>query len=104
MIRIHIRRRVSEDNQEALMTLINQMRSAIVGNPGYVSGETLKRIDQSGDNLAGDNLAGEILVVSKWQSHFYWKQWHESRERGALQADIDQLLGEPTQYEIYEYE
>ena len=99
MIRIHIRRRVSKDNQKALMTLINQMRSAIVGNPGYVSGETLKRIDQS-----GENLASEILVVSKWQSHFYWKQWHESREREALQADIDQLLGEQTRYEIYEYE
>jgi len=94
MIRIHIRRRVSEDNQQALMTLVNQMRSAIVGNPGYVSGETLKRTDQP----------GEILVVSKWQSHFYWKQWHASREREALQADIDGLLGEQTQYEIYEYE
>ncbi len=94
MIRIHIRRHVSEDNQQALMALINQMRSAIVGNPGYVSGETLKRIDQP----------GEILVVSKWQSHFYWKQWHESSERAALQADIDKLMGEQTQYEIYEYE
>jgi heme-degrading monooxygenase HmoA len=94
MIRIHIRRRVSEDNQEALMTLINQMRSTIVGSPGYVSGETLKRIDQP----------GEVLVISKWQSQFYWKQWHASRERAALQADIDQLLGEETQYEIYEYE
>ena len=99
MIRIHIRRRVSEDHQQALMTLINQMRSAIVGSPGYVSGETLKRIDRP-----GDNLAGEILVVSKWQSHFYWKQWHASRERAALQAEIDQLIGEPTQYEIYDYE
>ena len=94
MIRIHIRRRVSEDNQEALMTLINQMRSTIVGSPGYVSGETLKRIDQP----------GEVLVISKWQSQFYWKQWHASRERAALQTDIDQLLEEETQYEIYEYE
>jgi heme oxygenase (mycobilin-producing) len=94
MIRIHIRRRVSEDNQQSLMKLIHQMRSAIVGNPGYVSGETLKRIDQP----------GEILVVSKWQSRYYWKQWYASREREALQADIDQLLGAQTQYEIYEYE
>ena len=94
MVRIHIRRCVSEDKQQALMELINQMRSAIVGNPGYLSGETLKRIDQP----------GEILVVSKWQSSYYWKQWYASREREALQADIDQLLGAQTQYEIYEYE
>ena len=94
MIRIHIRRRVSEDNQQALMALINQMRSAIVGNPGYVSGETLKRIDQP----------GEILVVSKWQSHYYWKQWYASRERLSIQDEIDQLLGAQTHYEIYEYE
>jgi hypothetical protein len=40
------------------MPLINQMRTTIVSNPGYVSGETLTRIDQP----------GEILVVSKWQS------------------------------------
>jgi quinol monooxygenase YgiN len=94
MIRIHIRRRVSEENRTALMPLINQMRTTIVSNPGYVSGETLTRIDQP----------GEILVVSKWQSPFYWKQWYESRERKALQDRIDALLDAQTQYEIYEYE
>jgi heme-degrading monooxygenase HmoA len=76
------------------MPLINQMRTTIVSNPGYVSGETLTRIDQP----------GEILVVSKWQSPFYWKQWYESRERKALQDRIDALLDAQTQYEIYEYE
>ena len=94
MIRIHIRRRVSEDNQQSLMKLIHQMRSAIVGNPGYVSGETLKRTDQP----------GEILVVSKWQSHFYWKQWQASQERAVIQRRIDELIKTPTQYEIYEFE
>jgi len=94
MIRIHIRRRVSEANRDALMPLINQMRTTIVSNPGYVSGETLKRIDQP----------GEILVVSNWQSHFYWTQWYESRERKALQDRIDALVDAQTQYEIYEYE
>jgi heme-degrading monooxygenase HmoA len=94
MIKIHIRRRISEDNQNVLMELINQMRTAIVGNPGYISGETLKRVDQP----------GEVLVVSKWQSHYYWNQWHASRERIVLQEKIDQLLGSQTQYEIYEYD
>lgn len=94
MIRIHIRRSVSEENQKELMSLTNQMRMTIVGSPGYVSSETLKRIDQP----------GEILVVSKWQSHFYWKQWYESREREEIQDKIDPLLEAQTQYEIYEYE
>jgi quinol monooxygenase YgiN len=94
MIRIHIRRRVSEAKRDALMPLINQMRTTLVSNPGYLSGETLKRIDQP----------GEILVVSKWQSHFYWKQWYESRERKEIQGRIDALLDAQTQYEIYEYE
>jgi heme-degrading monooxygenase HmoA len=76
------------------MELINQMRAAIVGNPGYISGETLKRVDQP----------GEVLVVSKWQSRYYWNQWYASRERIAIQEKIDQLLGAETQYEMYEYE
>ena len=94
MIRIHIRRRVSEENQHALTPLINQMRTTIVSHAGYVSGETLKRLDRP----------GEILVVSKWRSHFYWRQWYESREREEIQDRIDALLDARTEYEIYEYE
>ena len=94
MIKIHIRRRVSEDNQNNLLSLINQLRATIVGHPGYLSSETLKRIDQP----------GEILVVSKWQSRYYWKQWYESRERTEIQNEIDRLPETQTQYEIYEYE
>lgn len=94
MIKVHIRRGVSDDHQRALLSLINQLRATIVGHPGYLSSETLKRIDQT----------GEILVVSKWQSHFYWNQWYESRERTAVQDEIDRLPATQTQYEIYEYE
>ena len=94
MIRIHIRRRVPEDKAEGLKALINQLRAVTMGTPGYIAGETLKRIDQP----------GESLVVTKWQSEFYWKQWLESKDRAEIQGKIDQLLGESTQYEIYEYD
>jgi heme-degrading monooxygenase HmoA len=76
------------------VVLINKLRAAIVGQPGYLSSETLKRVDN----------AGEILVVSKWQSRFYWQQWFESRERTEIQSLIDTLVGDKTIYEIYEYE
>ena len=94
MIRIHIRRKANEDKKEELKSLVNQLRSITMGTPGYIAGETLKRIDK----------ADESLVVTKWQSLFYWNQWFESKERAEIQAKIDQLLGEETRYEIYEYD
>ena len=94
MIRIHIRRKVPEDKADDLKLLINQLRGMTMGTPGYIAGETLKRVDKP----------GESLVVTKWQSEFYWKQWLQSKERSEIQDKIDRLLGEETQYEIYEYD
>ena len=94
MIRIHIRRNIPEDKREDLMALIIQLRSMTTGKPGYISGETLKRLDKP----------GESLVVTKWQSVHYWNQWFQSEERAEIQNKIDQLLGEETHYEMYEYD
>jgi len=94
MIRIHIRRKVPEDKTDDLKVLINQLRGMTMGTPGYIAGETLKRVDKT----------GESLVVTKWQSEFYWEQWLQSKERGEIQDEIDRLLEAPTQYEIYEYD
>jgi len=94
MIRIHIRRKVPENKADDLKLLINRLRGVTMGTPGYIAGETLKRVDQP----------GESLVVTKWQSEFYWNQWLQSKERAEIQNKIDQLLDEGTQYEIYEYD
>ena len=94
MIKIHIRRKVAADKADDLKLLINQLREVTMGTPGYIAGETLKRVD----------TPGESLVVTKWQSEFYWKQWLESNERLEIQNKIDELLESPTQYEIYEYD
>jgi len=94
MIKIHIRRKVPEDKADDLKLLINQLRGVTMGTPGYVAGETLKRSDKP----------GESMVVTKWQSEFYWNQWLQSKERAEIQDKIDQLLGEETRYEIYEYD
>ena len=60
MIRIHIRRKVPENKADDLKLLINRLRGVTMGTPGYIAGETLKRIDKP----------GESLVVTKWQSEF----------------------------------
>ena len=94
MIKIHIRRKVPEDKADDLKLLLNQLRAITMGTPGYIAGETFKRVDEP----------DESLVVTKWQSEFYWKQWLQSKERPEIQDKIDQLLEEKTQYEIYEYD
>ena len=94
MIRFHIKRNVPEEKKEALLVLINQLRAITMGVPGYITGETLKRVDKP----------GESLVVTKWQSVYYWNAWLKGSEREEIQKKIDTLLGNETQYEIYAFE
>jgi heme-degrading monooxygenase HmoA len=94
MIKVHIKRKVPDEKRDALLVLINQLRSITMGVPGYIAGETLKRVDKP----------GESLVITKWQSVYYWDAWLQGVERSEIQKQIDALLGEATQYEIYEYE
>ena len=94
MIRIHIKREVPEGKEAELQALINQLRGITTGQPGYISGETLKRVDKP----------GQSLVVSKWQSIEYWNQWFENPERLEIQEKIDRLLGKETRYEIYDFD
>ena len=94
MIKVHIKRKVAPEKMEDLRVLINELRSLTMGQPGYIAGETLQRVDQP----------GESLVVAKWLSIDYWQRWLEGKTRAEIQSKIDQLLGEETQYEIYEYD
>jgi len=94
MIKVHIKRTVPEEKREALLVLLNKLRSITMGVPGYIAGETLKRVDKP----------GESLVVTKWQSVYYWNAWLQGTERAEIQKQIDALLGNETLYEIYAYE
>lgn len=92
-VKVLIRRKVSEDKQQELSTLLRELRTLTTNRKGYISGETYDRFDNP----------GESLVVSTWQSADDWREWVLSPERQVLQSKIDQLLGEETTYEIYQY-
>jgi heme-degrading monooxygenase HmoA len=94
MIKILIRRKVPQEKVDDLRSLINQLRALTMSQPGYIAGETLKRVDKP----------DESVVISKWQSVEYWRQWLQSKERADIQDQIDRLLGEKTEFEIYEYD
>ena len=93
-IRVFVKRRVPDEKVEALRGCIDRLRNMSTGLPGYVSGETLRRIDGP----------GELLVISKWKTQKEWRQWFESAERSKIQRQIDELLGSETTYEIYDFD
>jgi len=57
-IRVLMKRRVSNDKAAVLRELTDKLRALAMHQPGYVCGETLKRVDQPSMSL----------VISKWKS------------------------------------
>lgn len=88
-----IKRIVSEDKAKEMIPLFRQMRSLAMKQEGYISGETLRNL----------NNPEEFLVISTWESSGAWVNWLNSSDRQEIQKKIDILLGGPTSYDIYHY-
>jgi len=91
-VKIIIKRYVPASQSQELAPLLRQLRTLAIRDPAYISGETLKRVDGR----------GEYLVISTWQTLNDWEQWTNNSERNVIQAEIDTLLGEPTEYAVYQ--
>ena len=92
-VKIVIKRKVPKDKEKKLLPLIKGLRIATTRQAGYISGETLQRLDKP----------SETVVVSTWETAEDWNRWVTSRERFALLAKIDNLLDRKTEYKIYSY-
>ena len=68
-----------------------QLRMLALQQKGYISSETLRRLDNP----------GELLIISAWKSFYDWQNGFGSRARKELQSGIDIRLGRETAYKIY---
>lgn len=91
-VKIFIKRKAPEKNTIELALLLKKMRGLTLNQPGYISGETLKRIDKT----------DECMVISTWRSVEDWNAWVNNDRRTVVQAEIDNLIGSETEYAIYE--
>ena len=92
-VKIFIRRKIPDDRTNDLLPLFRRLRTLATNQPGYISGETLKSV----------NDPGEYLVISTWQSIDNWREWLVSHDRIEIQNEIDARLEEASVYEIYQY-
>jgi heme-degrading monooxygenase HmoA len=73
--------------------------------PGYVSGETLRNVDDPEDFIVISTWQSidDFIVISTWQSIDDWKAWAANERRLAVESKVDALLGEKTEYGICFY-
>ena len=92
-VKVLIKRSVPEKKAREIIPLFRRMRALAMTQEGYISGETLRDMDNR----------EEFLVISSWQSSDDWDRWLRSTERQKIQGEIDALLGGHTHYSIYHY-
>ena len=79
--KIFVKRIVPQDRAADLMPLLLELRTLATNQPGYISGETLKRVDNP----------GEQLVISNWKTLESWRAWLTSEERLRIQEKVDRV-------------
>jgi len=92
-VKVVIRRIVPEHRAKDLEPLLATLRTRATLQPGYISGETLRRLDKP----------DEYLVISTWESVEDWDRWATSQERHEVQDQIDTLLGGRTESAVFHY-
>jgi heme-degrading monooxygenase HmoA len=92
MIRVLIERKVAESMESAFHKGLREARQSAVGFPGYISGETLRDVDNSSHHV----------IISTWRSVNDWNRWLASDERMQVEAAIGPCLDEPETHLVME--
>ena len=85
MVRVIIERHCCPGKEVEMERLLAEFRAVAIQQAGYVSGETLQRLD--------DPLAW--LVISTWLDTDTWNQWQMNPKRQEIAKRIAFLLSEP---------
>ena len=93
LVKVFMRRRFKKGKVKDVFTLIRKIRARAMNQKGYISGETL--IDHDNPQKA--------MVIGTWQSKEDWLNWKENPRRKEIEAQLEKLLDEPTEYEAYVY-
>ena len=90
-VKILIKRKFKKGDMRAASRFLINNRSGAMSQPGYISSETLRSLDDQ----------DQVMVVSMWENLETWKTWKNSETRKANETEFkDYMIGE-TQYEHY---
>ncbi|MCK5882670.1 MAG: antibiotic biosynthesis monooxygenase [Bacteriovoracaceae bacterium] len=90
-VKIIMHRKVTPESQQKLMPFLIQLRGLAEKQAGYVKGETLINKDDP----------SKTMVISTWENIESWEAWLNSHERQTVQQEVENILEEPTYYQVY---
>ena len=93
MVRVMIERRFQAGKETELENLLVQLRSRAMAQPGYVSGETLRALDDP----------SLWIVLSTWLDVSLWKAWEASPERQELENQIGRIASAPAKVSAFSF-
>ena len=90
-VKIFIKRKFKPGNIQAASRSVINNRSGAMRQPGYISSETLRSIEDK----------DTVLVVSMWDNIEAWEAWKNSETRKANVAEFKDYLIGVAEYESY---
>ncbi|MGD2029004.1 MAG: antibiotic biosynthesis monooxygenase [Desulfobacterales bacterium] len=90
-VKVLIKRKIKDGNLNEASKLLIKARYNAMGQPGYISSET----------LSGCENQNNVVVVSMWQKIENWNQWEKSALRSENETEFETLLDGPVEYETY---
>jgi len=90
-VKVLIKRKIKEGKLNDASKLLIKARYNAMGQPGYISSETLSGCDDSNN----------VLVISMWQRIENWNQWKNGDLRAENETAFEALLDGSTEYETY---
>ena len=90
-VKIIIDRKVKKGKEADFAKLIRELRGKAISSKGYVSGETLRALEDPNN----------YIVISTWQSVEDWVNWEKNSERKKIHHKIEKLMARPSESKIY---
>ena len=90
-VKVIIFRRIKQGALMQALNLINQLRSAAMGQNGYITGET----------LIGHDDPQKLMVITTWQTVNDWRAWRDNSARNVLEEKFEAILEESPYYEVF---
>jgi heme-degrading monooxygenase HmoA len=82
MVKVLIERHVQKGKEGYLVDLLNKLRTELIQQPGYVSGELLQSMEDK----------DTFFCLSTWFSALDWKSWQSNPRRLQIESQIESLL------------